>query len=344
MGATLKSALTKLFVVVCSLLVTAALLEIVIRVYLAMHTVYDVEMTRYALLAKTASSNPRIGHVHKPNASATLMNVPVQINSDGLRDHEHAVARDDRYRIVLLGDSFAFGWGVQESENFKSVLERLLNQRRPTEIINFGIGNYNSEQEVNLFLEKGLKYHPDKVVVFFFINDAEPMQQPSGLAFLYHSQLVTYVWSKIHALMSDYGDQIHNYKGYYADLYRSDSPGWSKAREAFLRLRDVCREHGIELQVVLIPELHELQNYPFADQHRLVASFLSDNGIPVLDLAPLFKDQTEPTKLWVSPDDAHANALGHELIANYSADFIAQRKAGDQPPAAPGSPPRGAQP
>jgi lysophospholipase L1-like esterase len=122
--------------------------------------------------------------------------VPVRINSDGLRDVEHAVAHGDRYRIIFLGDSFTFGWGVREADTFKSQLETALNQRYPTEIINFGIGNYNSEQEVNLFLEKGLKYHPDKVVVFYFINDAEPPRAKAPFPFLYHSDFITFFWSR----------------------------------------------------------------------------------------------------------------------------------------------------
>jgi len=335
MRVALRSALIKLLIVIGSVVVSAAALEGAVRLYLLMHTVYDVEMTRYALLMKEPSPNPRIGHVHKPNTSATLMNVPVHINSDGLRDAEHTVARDERYRIAFVGDSFTFGWGVREPDTFKARIETLLNRRYPVEIINFGTGNYNTEQEVNLFIDKGLKYRPDKVVVFYFINDAEPMQQPAGLAFLYHSQLVTYVWSRVRALLSDYGDRTHNYKGYYADLYGPESAGWQRAQAAFVRLRDVCRQHGIELQVVLIPELHELHDYAFADQHRLVMDFLRRHDIPALDLAPLFRDESNPSHLWVSADDAHANALGHALIAERSLDFVAARRTDGAGRAAP---------
>ena len=35
---------------------------------------------------------------------------------------------------------------------FVAVLEQQLSQSRPVEVINFGTGNYNTEQKVNLFL------------------------------------------------------------------------------------------------------------------------------------------------------------------------------------------------
>lgn len=312
-------------VILLSLLATATVCELLLRVYLINYTVYDIEMVRYATLVKTEAANPLIGHEHQPNVSATLMDVDVRTNSDGLRDVEHPTAHGDRYRIIFLGDSLTFGWGVNEPDTFTARLEAALNQRYPTEIINFGTGNYNTEQEVNLFLEKGLKYHPDKVVVFYFINDAEPTPKKARFAFLYESRLVTLAWSRLHALESNLGDRQNNYRTYYADLYHPDAPGWQRARAALQRLRDVCVEHGIELQVVVLPELHELQHYPFEKEHMAVVSFLRSIGVSVLDLTPLFKDETDPMRLWVAPDDAHPNALAHDLIARYALDFLAQR-------------------
>jgi lysophospholipase L1-like esterase len=319
------SALVKSLVILVSLVATAAMCELLLRVYLVNHAVYDIEMLRYATLIKNASPNPLIGHVHAPNAQADLMNVDVQINSDGLRDAEHAIARDDRYRIIFLGDSLTFGWGVEQDQTFKTLLEAALNRRYPTEIINFGTGNYNSEQEVNLFVEKGLKYRPDKVVVFYFINDAEPTPTKASMAFLYHSRLVTLAWSRLHALESNLGDRHNYYRTYYADLYRPDAPGWKKAQAALRQLRDVCAANGIELQVVLLPELHSLREYPFSNEHAVVTNYLRSIDVPVLDLAPQFTDQVEPMRLWVAPDDAHPNALAHKLIAERAEDFIAQR-------------------
>ncbi len=323
----LRSALANVLLALFGVIAAAAIGELLVRRYVSTHTIYDVEMTHYALRLKTNSPNPLIGHVHRPNCRATLMNVPVRINSDGLRDTEHAIAHGDGYRIILLGDSFTFGWGVTEAETFKSRLESLLNRRYPTEIINFGTGNYNTEQEVNLFLQKGLKYNPDKVVVFYFINDAEPLRQRTRFSFLYHSDFMTFIWSRLRAVTIHAGEGSQGFEGYYTNLYRTSAPGWERARVSLLRLKEVCAGKGIELQVVLIPELHELRDYPFAKQHESVADFLRGHNVPVLDLAPSFGDQTDPRRLWVAEDDAHANALGHRLIAERSLEFLAERRS-----------------
>ena len=296
--------------------------ELAIRVYLSRNIFYDVEMSRYARSLKIDAENPLIGHLHRPNREVKLMNATVRINSDGFRDDEYPLEKGQRWRIIFLGDSLTFGWGVEKEQSFEHLLERELDAREPTEIINFGTGNYNTVQQVNLLLEKGLRYRPDQVVLFYFINDAEPVPQRSRLPWLGNIRIVTFYWSRVKALLARL-DPSAGFEAYYASLYRGDSEGWRRGRAALLELQETCREHGIVLQVVLLPELHELVDYTFAREHALVADFLRANGIPVLDLAPSFANETDPTTLWVAPDDAHPNARAHGLIANYTLDFIA---------------------
>lgn len=282
-------------------------------------------MTKYAMSVKTDSANPLIGHVHKPNTSARLMGVDVRINSDGFRDKEYSVSRNNKYRIIIIGDSLTFGWGVEEKNTFASILEREINKKYPVEIINLGAGNYNTEQEVNLFIEKGLKYKPDKVVVFYFINDAEVTPQKSKLWFLGYSQLLSFYWSRINILIDKYfPDQ--SYKNYYSNLYKEDQKGWLTAQESFLKLKNVCLENNMELQVVLLPELHDVNNEIFNAEYSTVAEFLEKSRIDYLNLANLFAGHNNPIDFWVSYDDAHPNAKAHKKIAEASLGFISGKE------------------
>jgi lysophospholipase L1-like esterase len=304
-----------------SLIICFLLGEFIIRLYLSHKTIYDIEMSRYSMIIKTDSENPLIGHVHRPNSTAKLMDVMVHINSDGFRDKEYSLQKSDKSRIIFLGDSLTFGWGVAQEDTFENILEQKLNQMYPTEIINFGAGNYNTEQEVNLFIEKGLKYTPDKVVLFYFINDAEKTPKKSRLWFLAYSRLLSFYWSRVHGAMNNMF-QSQSFYDYYADLYRDDQPGWINSKKAFLQLKEVCKKHRIDLQVVLLPELHNLKNYPFEKEYALVSTFLSDNEIDNMDLTPSFAGYENPMELWVSHDDAHPNKKAHRMISEFSLDFI----------------------
>lgn len=319
-----KNAYKGILAVLVTLVIFLLVGEAFIRVYLRHHIIYDIEMTRYALYVKTDSDNPLIGHVHRPDTSARLMNTTVRINSDGLRDRDYPVSKDGKYRIIFLGDSLTFGWGVEQKDSFADILENEMNKYYPAEIINFGAGNYNTEQEVNLFLEKGLKYNPDKVVVFYFINDAEVTPAKSRLWFLGYSELISFYWSRIHIFMNKYFPS-ESYKDYYSDLYKEGQKGWINTQRAFLQLKDICAEKNIALQVVLLPELHDVDNKVFKKEYNEVSAFLKDNSISSLNLATLFAGNDNPIGLWVSYDDAHPNKIAHRAIADGTLQFIMKK-------------------
>lgn len=297
--------------------------ELLMRLYTWKVISYDVEMTRYAMEVKERSPNPDIGHVHRPGAHATLMGVPMDINKDGLRDRDYPVERTDARRYVFLGDSLTLGWGVAQEQSFADRLEVKLSAQQPTEVLNFGAGNYNTVQEVSLFLEKGIKYKPDAVVLFYFINDAEPTPVVSRWEALGNSRFITFFWSRIKSLISRF-DRNLSFQGYYSGLYADDQPGWKAAQDALLRLKRATAEHGIALKVVLLPELHDPAHYPFAKEHAKVMDFLARNGIAALDVTPAFANTKDPHALWVALDDAHPNATAHATIADATFDFIAK--------------------
>lgn len=281
-------------------------------------------MTKYALNLKNDSDNKLIGHVHTPNKSMELMNAMVYINSDGLRDKEYPVSKSDKHRIIFLGDSLTFGWGVKEEETFATLIEEDLNSSSPTEILNFGTGNYNTEQEVNLFIDKGLKYNPDKVVLFYFINDSEITPEKSDLWFLGYSQFISFYWSRINSLLNNFMPS-KSFQEYYESLYDDDQQGWINARKAIIELRDICQSKGIEFQVVLLPELHDVNNEVFANVYNNLALFLKDNNIDYLNLAKLFENHPNQIELWVSYDDAHPNNIAHKKIAESASNFISNK-------------------
>jgi lysophospholipase L1-like esterase len=305
-----------------SLIIFLVLLEVTLQIYTRVAIYYDVEMSRYAVEVKTKSDDPKIGHEHKPNSSAYLMGVDVEINSDGLRDREYSVARNSSRRIAVLGDSLTFGWGVAKQDTFEELLEAKLSKVRPTEMLNFGHGNYNTQQQVNLFKKKGLKYEPDEVVVFYFINDAEVTPVRSNWLWVSRLRSVTFLWSRMRGLLTRAAPG-QTFETFYSALYEDDQPGFIAVKEAFLELQGICESNGLGLKVIMLPELHNLVAYPFSAEYAKVFDFLVANDIAVIDLTESFAGYEDAEGLWVAPDDAHPNALAHGMIAEYSFDFLA---------------------
>ena len=317
-----------IFAVLITVIVFLIIGEVLTRIYLRYKTIYDIEMTRYGLYLKQDSDNPNIVFEHKPNSSMKLMNVMVDINSDGLRDRDYQIEKDNKYRIIFLGDSLTVGWGVKEEDTFENILEEKLNSCFPTEIINFGTGNYNTVQELNLFEKKGIKYKPDKVVLFYFINDAELTPKKSKLWFLGYSEFISFYWSRINIFIDKYMPS-KSYKDYYSALYAGGQPGWENAKDAILRLKELSDKYGFQFQVVLLPELHDTKYEIFGDIYDKISLFLESNDIDYVNLGKLFRDQDNPIDLWVSYDDAHPNKIADKKIADDLVEFISRKGDND---------------
>jgi lysophospholipase L1-like esterase len=265
---------------------------------------------------KQRSSDPAMAHEHAPNREAVLMGVPVRTNSLGLRDREISPDKTPGVRrLLVLGDSMTLGWGAAEQDTYPRTLERLLNRDGIRyEVINAGVGNYNSAQEVAYFKARGIYLQPDEVMLGFYINDAEPTPAPSVNVIAQHSY--------VYVLASSLWDAVGRHSGvrptlvsYYEGLYDEGNPGWSACREALIELSRLCRKAGIELSVVLIPELHAPnRDYPFRAVHARIAALVEQNGARVFDVLPAFEG-IEPRTLWVSPGDTHPNARAHAVIA-----------------------------
>src|SRR5215831_8711698 len=84
---------------------------------------------------------------------------------------------------MILGPSFAFGWGVDYELSFAGVLQRLLQERgftgeKKIEIINAGIPSMPVGPQLAWFEHVGKDYEPDLVIQFVYgsmaINNASP--------------------------------------------------------------------------------------------------------------------------------------------------------------------------
>ncbi len=140
-----------------------------------------------------------------PGASGSFSETYVSINSQGFRGPEPSSGPSGR-RVIVLGDSIAFGNFMPWEDTFSSQLQqRLHSDKRDVEVLNFGVGGYDILQEVSLLEIRGLKYHPNLVVVAYCLNDisiaSTNLEQiewrRSQRSFLYRSRLAQFVATNI---------------------------------------------------------------------------------------------------------------------------------------------------
>lgn len=94
-----------------------------------------------------------------------------QLNSGGFHDVEFAPKREGTFRILALGDSFAFGV-VPYPDNYLTLLEENLKTKgHEVEILNMGVPQTGPQDYVNLLIEEGLPLEPDLILVSLFMGN-----------------------------------------------------------------------------------------------------------------------------------------------------------------------------
>jgi len=323
------SALLNSIVLVIAILFGCIAMEVALRVIFAHSLDFSMEMWKYAVKLKRPVANPDLSFAHAPNRSAFLMGVPVSINSEGLRDREFSLEKPPGvYRVLMLGDSTTLGWGVREEDTAAKLLERKLNEALPpgfnhVEVINTGVGNYDTVQEVTYYETIGWKYHPDLVVLVFFINDPEPVPVEKKGFLIDRSYLIAFATNRIDGVMRHAGVRP-DWKTYYASLYDDNRPGFQACKKALVSLANSTRSHDAKLLVAILPELHQINgdSYPFRPAHQKIKDVMAAENVSVLELIDGLKDHGPEETLWVTALDDHPNAKANNLISDQLEQWI----------------------
>lgn len=300
-----------ILVVLITILISVGLLEAGLRAKNLNMRNYDIEMWKYSKDLKFRSDDPVLGHEHLKNATAVLQSTEIRTNSFGMRgdDPRDGVAR----RILFLGSSITLGWGVAEDNTMTVLLDEAFGP--DTEVLNAGIGNYNAVRYIHAFLKSGKALEPTDIVIHYFVNDAEKLDQGRDNWFLRNSQLAVMGWimvQRINAMFSG-GDLVSHYQAVYAE----DAEGYKEAKAALADLVAYAAEHDIRLYFTMVPDVHNLADYKFGFIHDKMKAVAEEQGITYIDLLPAFKGITDPQEVWAMPGDPHPNAMGHRLMAEY---------------------------
>jgi lysophospholipase L1-like esterase len=238
-------------------------------------------------------------------------------------------------RVVGLGDSVMFGWGVSEEDSYLARLASLLEAASPAvawEVVNTAVPGYNTVMEVATLEAKGLRFDPDLVILNFVGNDLglpNFVEERPDVLSLRRSFLLDFVRSRLGGepepgrRLVGVPPEARRFGG-EADLARvppryRDLVGPRSFRAALERLRDLARSHRFEVVVLAHPE--------FPGYARDAAR---DLGFSLVETGPAVQAwarahgiaDTQQPPLTLTPDDPHPSAIGHAIIASVLADHL----------------------
>lgn len=124
--------------------------------------------------------------VNPPNLDVRFQtddfDVRVITNSQGLRESETVPAEHEGvFRIVSVGDSYTFGWGVENDEVYTKVAQKVLREKygwRNVEIINMGRPGAAPHDYLKFVKRYVPELQPDVVLIGFLMGDDCPVSAP----------------------------------------------------------------------------------------------------------------------------------------------------------------------
>ncbi|MFA5033833.1 MAG: SGNH/GDSL hydrolase family protein [bacterium] len=290
------------------------------------------------------------------------------INSQRMRENkEYNYTKDKQsFRILGLGDSFTFGLWVNSEDTYLKAMERMLNSNikpKKFEVINAGVPQYGTVEELIFLENEGKKFNPDLIIVGFYVNDVEENARNSNFTLkdgvLTKTKQVLYEHSShnkikefsqnipVYCFLSQHSQMFNRmriqigellyYRKLYSDLTKNqnipqdmqrEEYNWELTRAILLKMGDVAQSINAKLLIVIIPPYETLSTIKLdADNHTPAYVRLMpiiSKDVYILDLPPgLFVKSKD--RLYYK-NDFHWTGEGHRIGAEGIFDYLLVHK------------------
>jgi lysophospholipase L1-like esterase len=288
------------------------------------------------------------GFTLQPGQSAFTNDQSATVDMRGFRTNGvTANTRIPKFRLLALGDSFTFGYGVADHETWPAVLERKLGPM--FQVINAGTTSYNVFHELNLLKEKGLDLKPRAVIHGLYWNDHmmnrrprpgdpplltadghftwdgddNPGSRPLWLSAVHwlkgHSVLVNAALTQARRYLVPSNAGVNRYDRAYRRFLKGElvPEAWQAVDDFYRDMKQLGEEFGFSVYVIIFP-VRDIITMPDPANHaypRHVREIFDRRGIPYFDGFALWHEAGLGVDLFL-PRDEHLNADGYRIIAD----------------------------
>ena len=228
------------------------------------------------------------------------------------------------FRILTMGCSTTFGWGVDDDQSYPARLEAVLKEhgKSNVEVINGGQPGQTSLQGLWMWDNVFTKYHPDLVVFGYIVQDSRKVAYTDKSQailqgndaflkqnFLYRAKLYLFVKDWIDGWRIQSKDQTTQVARVPLDEYVENIRAFKARTDAV----------GATFMLFGFP----LERSGYTEDHRAVLHAAAEEmKVPLYDPQPEFERYSASRTLYFPQDRGHANAEGCDLIARGMSDFF----------------------
>jgi lysophospholipase L1-like esterase len=273
----------------------------------------------------------------KPNQNCytKIDHKPVRINAHGTRGAEFTDAKPSgTIRIISLGDSRTFGWGLSNEETYSALLQKQLQEKlgpgKKVEVINAGVNAWSFPQMSVFFREFALPWQPD-MVILGEANLWTQFSEKSDPAFvrkmmsrvrlknllrrfaLYHYVVEVQLKEVYERQRSKFIPVDPKQDTLFKEQQQKDPDAFFRA--AIEDLCSIALSNRVQPVLVFIPSQNTLLapgTNAFTEVRRAKTSVSQKFNVPLLDLTPDLQPRAKD--LYLDADPVHLNAAGNEII------------------------------
>ncbi len=228
----------------------------------------------------------------------------LETNSKGLRyDETEEHKNEDTYRILVIGDSNVFGWGLNQSDTFPYILKQELasHHEKDYQVLNMGVPGAGIENHYLILRNIGLDYNPDLVIVSTGDRDSMTVPKQEKLREDAIEKLPSEdpddveINNKIEELLKDYWEDF-SYSNSSMEYYKNLLSETALDKDFNLCIHLIYKSRSDQTEKALSEWSQDNENFCFIEKSQ--------------------KLQKNSEKWRIAPYDPHYNAKANELIAN----------------------------
>ncbi|MEM9533537.1 MAG: GDSL-type esterase/lipase family protein [Pseudomonadota bacterium] len=253
----------------------------------------------------------RVGRILQRSVTKPEAGTEIRSNNAGMRsDFDYGPKSDDRYRVIFLGDSFAYGFGGAVEDRYSNLIADRLTahqiQGRLVEVLNLSIGSWTAVNQAQYLSTRLSAYEPDLIVVLLVSNDISdtqgvrgigaisnefsPEQRPRGSGVFHNAWPLAFGVNSVNLLAYD--------------LAEESRIRWRDAAAALTRLESLQQQLGGRLLLTILDE------NPYFN--ALTHHYLDQSGFQS-PIAMVDYGLTDPAHRL--PHDPHPSRTGHQQLA-----------------------------
>jgi len=313
-----------------------ALITLVVLAALEAWLRYTIPPMQEGRLYEYSAKSKRL-KLMMPLADMRIFGAHIQTNDQGFRDRQAHIPpkQPGEFRIVVLGDSFTFGPGVEYERLYTTLLgSRLARSHPEVKVINLAVEGYNIIQYEAVLEEVGLDLKPDLVLLAMFpVNDFEMDDYEHHRALAAGAEvhlpwyLSLYVYrAYLHRIPELAGKVLH--RG--ARQGGGPDVGWQENVAALKHIHELTLSYKLPLRVALLPHTKG-----FAKQQQIFArveEVCAAEHLQCIDLLESFRAAgVRDGALVLNAIDSHPNEEYHRLMAGQLAARLEPSLQGHSP-------------